>query len=200
MKHRKTFRDSLRSDDGTVTIFSLFMVVMILLSVGAAVDLMRQESTRVALQSTLDRAVISAADLDQVQDPAFVVEDYLGRAGFGSALSSVSIDSALNARTVSAGGSVDMDTFFMRMSGFDTLTSLALSTADERTETVELSLVLDISGSLRYNDRMTNTKPAARSFATKAMSDASSGVTTLNLVPLAVLVRAGDTLFDFFRG
>jgi len=176
------------------------MVVMILLSVGAAVDLMRQESTRVALQSTLDRAVISAADLDQVQDPAFVVEDYLGRAGFGSALSSVSIDSALNARTVSAGGSVDMDTFFMRMSGFDTLTSLALSTADERIENVEISLVLDISGSMRYNDRMTNTKPAAQAFVNKVMSEDSSGVTTLNLVPFAGHVNPGDTLFDFFRG
>lgn len=200
MKHRKSFRNCLKDDDGTVTIFSLFMVLLIMITTGAAVDLMRQESTRVALQSAMDRAVIAAADLDQAQDPSLVVEDYLHKVGLSHALSDVSVANALNARTVSAEGSVELDTLFMRMSGWDRLSAPALSIADERIANVEISLVLDISGSMRFNERMEKMKPAAQDFVTKVMSEESSGVTTLNLVPFAGHVNPGDTLFDFFRG
>ncbi|SHG79696.1 Tad domain-containing protein [Marivita hallyeonensis] len=195
-----TVRHYLKREDGNVTVFSIFMGVLILVITGASVDLMRLESTRVALQSTMDRAVIAAADLDQTQDPSTVVEDYLNKASMSGALNGVSVETALNARTVSANGSTDLDTFFMRMSGWDTLTAPALSTADERIANVEISLVLDISGSMRHNERMTRMKPAAQDFVRKVMSDESSGVTTLNLVPFAGHVNPGDTLFDFFRG
>jgi hypothetical protein len=148
----------------------------------------------------MDRAVLAAADLDQKQDPELVVQDYLNKAGMGSALSNASVSSALNARTVSANGSIDMDTIFMHMSGFDTLTAPALSTADERIANVEISLVLDISGSMRFNNRIGKMKPAAQHFVEKVMSNDSNGVTTLNLIPFAGHVNPGDTLFDYFRG
>jgi Mg-chelatase subunit ChlD len=192
--------DFQNTEDGNVTIFSVFMVVIILTITGASVDLMRLESTRVSMQSTMDRAVLAAADLDQKQDPELVVQDYLNKAGMGSALSNASVSSALNARTVSANGSIDMDTIFMHMSGFDTLTAPALSTADERIANVEISLVLDISGSMRYNNRMNQMRPAAQHFVSKVMSNDSNGVTTLNLIPFAGHVNPGDTLFDYFRG
>jgi hypothetical protein len=187
-------------EDGSVTILSVFILLTILVVTGAAVDLMRTEQTRVELQSSLDRAVIAAADLDQLQEPTAVVQDYLTKSGLGDALSSASVTSALNARTVSGSGQVNLDTVFMRMSGWDTLNAPALSVADERIANVEISLVLDISGSMRYNDRLNRMKPAAQDFVSKVMSEESVGVTTLNLVPFAGHVNPGDTLFDFFRG
>lgn len=60
-------------EDGSVTILSVFILLTILVVTGAAVDLMRTEQTRVELQSSLDRAVIAAADLDQLQEPTAVV-------------------------------------------------------------------------------------------------------------------------------
>lgn len=187
-------------EDGSVTILSVFILLTILVVTGAAVDLMRTEQTRVELQSSLDRAVIAAADLDQLQEPTAVVQDYLTKSGLGDALSSASVTSALNARTVSGSGEVNLDTVFMRMSGWDTLNAPALSVADERIANVEISLILDISGSMRYNDRMNRMKPAAQDFVSKVMSEESVGVTTLNLVPFAGHVNPGDTLFDHFRG
>ncbi len=187
-------------EDGSVTILSVFILLTILVVTGAAVDLMRTEQTRVELQSSLDRAVIAAADLDQLQEPTAVVQDYLTKSGLGDALSSASVTSALNARTVSGSGQINLDTVFMRMSGWDTLNAPALSVADERIANVEISLVLDISGSMRFNDRMNRMKPAAQDFVSKVMSEESVGVTTLNLVPFAGHVNPGDTLFDFFRG
>lgn len=188
------------TEDGNVTIFSVFMVVIILMITGASVDLMRLESTRVSMQSTMDRAVLAAADLDQVQDPSTVVHDYLAKAGMSGALSSTSVSSALNARTVSSAGSIDIDTIFMHMSGFDTLTAPALSTADERVANVEISLVLDISGSMRFNNRMDRMRPAAQHFVNKVMSEDSNGVTTLNLIPFAGHVNPGSSLFNYLRG
>jgi hypothetical protein len=197
---KKTCRIMKSDEDGSVTILSIFMLLTMLIVTGAAVDLMRTEQTRVELQGSLDRAVIAAADLDQLQEPTAVVRDYLTKSGMGDALSSASVSSALNARTVSGSGVIELDTIFMRMSGWDTLNAPALSVADERIANVEISLVLDISGSMRFNDRMTRMKPAAQNFVAKVMSEESVGVTTLNLIPFAGHVNPGDTLFDHFRG
>ncbi len=51
-----------RDEDGAIMLFSLFMFMMILFIGGSGVDLMRFETERAKLQSTLDRAVLAAAD------------------------------------------------------------------------------------------------------------------------------------------
>lgn len=70
-----------QSEEGGMTIFSLFMLVLILTLGGMAVDLMRFETTRAKLQGTLDRATLAAADLDQTLPPAEVVRDYFAKTG-----------------------------------------------------------------------------------------------------------------------
>jgi hypothetical protein len=62
-------------ESGSLTIFSLFVVLCMLMVGGLAVDFMRQESARAKLQSTLDRAILAAADMDQQLDPTAVVQD-----------------------------------------------------------------------------------------------------------------------------
>jgi uncharacterized protein YegL len=86
------------------------------------------------------------------------------------------------------------------MSGYNDMTPPARSVAEEKIANVEISLVLDISGSMRFNDRMTRLKPAAQAFVDKVMTDQTNGVTTLSLVPFAGQVNPGDVLFDYFRG
>ena len=139
----------IRDESGNMTIFSVFILLLIFTVTGASVDIMRFEATRTVMQSTLDRAVLAAADLDQMQDSETVVRDYLEKAGIAATLDSVTPEEGVNYRTVTASGSTDINTFFLRMSGIDTLTAAALATAEEKISNVEISLVLDVSGSMR---------------------------------------------------
>ena len=189
-----------RDESGNITIFSIYITLLVLVVTGASVDLMRQEASRARLQTTLDRAVLAAADLDQFQNAETVVSDYVGKAGLDGFVNSVSVDLGLNERVVSAHASSSLSTIFLRMSGHDVLPANALSTAEERIANVEISLVLDISGSMRYNNRMDNLKPAAKNFVEKVMSEGTESVTTLNLIPFAGQVNPGDIMFDYFLG
>ncbi|MGP6087480.1 pilus assembly protein TadG-related protein [Antarctobacter jejuensis] len=193
-------REFAKDEDGNVTIFSVYMILLILLVSGAAVDIMRFEATRAQLQTTMDRAVLAAADLDQVQTSDAVVRDYLEKSGMNHVLLGTEVTSGLNHRTVKAWGESDMATLFLKMSGYDNLTPPAISVAEEKISNVEISLVLDISGSMRFNDRMVKLKPAAQAFVSKVMAENTDSVTTLNLVPFAGQVNPGDILFDYFRG
>ena len=75
---QKVFRTE---EDGNLSVFAVLMLIIILTVAGASVDIMRLESNRAAMQVSLDRAVLAAADLDQQQNPETVVGDYLSKAG-----------------------------------------------------------------------------------------------------------------------
>lgn len=187
-------------EDGNVTIFSVFMLVLILTITGASVDIMRFEATRAKMQGTLDRAVLAAADLDQEQDPTAVVNDYMAKAGLADVLADVQVDQGINYRTVSASGRVNMDTIFLHMSGFDTLTAPADSTAEEKVSNVEISLVLDVSGSMG-GTRIENMRNAAAEFVDTVIQSSSTdtGLTTVSVVPYNATVNLGDTVGDYFN-
>ncbi len=196
------FRDYLRPfitrEDGNITVFSVFMLVLILMITGASVDIMRFEAVRTKMQSTMDRAVLAAADLDQRQDPVAVVEDYMTKAGIIDVLADVQVEQAINSRTVTASGSAQMNTIFMHMSGFDTLTAPSLSAAEEKISNVEISMVLDVSGSMG-GSRIENMRNAAAEFIDTVIQPAdSSGLTTISLVPYNAVVNVGSTLAPYF--
>ena len=64
-----------------ITIFTCFMIVIMVMVCGIGVDIMRHEMERNLIQSVADRAVLAAADLDQELDPEAVVRDYFLKAG-----------------------------------------------------------------------------------------------------------------------
>lgn len=187
-------------EDGNVTIFSVFMLVLILMITGASVDIMRFEATRAKMQGTLDRAVLAAADLDQEQDPTAVVNDYMAKAGLSEVLADVDVDQGLNYRTVSASGSVVMDMIFLHMSGIDTLTIPGVSTAEEKISNVEISMVLDVSGSMG-GTRIENMRTAAAEFVDTVIQDGAveNGLTTVSVVPYNATVNLGDSVSSYFN-
>ena len=187
-------------DDGTVTIYSVMMLVLILAITGASVDLMHHEATRARLQSALDRAVLAAADIEQPQDAEDVVEDYVAKAGLAAHLTSIDADTGLNDRTVTATAEMELDTHFLHMAGISSLDVHALSTAEERIGNVEISLVLDVSGSMSGN-RIENLRDAAEEFVETVIQDADeegAGLTTVSIVPYNATVNLGEGVAPFY--
>jgi len=182
-RNRTTRRRFVREEDGTVTIFACFMILCMLMIGGIGVDLMRHEMERARIQGIADRAVLAAADLDQTLDPETVVRDYFAKAWMSDFVSGVTVTEGLNFRTVKVDATTTMNTQFMNMVGVDTLTIPAASTAEEKVNKVEISMVLDISGSMSRNGRMENLKDAAGVFIDTVLKSETQNLISISVVP-----------------
>ncbi len=185
-----------RREDGSMTLFGLFMFLGIIAIVGIGVDVMRYERDRVHVQNTLDRAVLAAADLDQPLPPQDVVEDYFAKAGLSESLTGVTPIETVGSREVTASAQLNVDTFFMQMFGVETLTISNRSTAREAIDAVEISLVLDVSGSMGSYSRLTNLKVAAKDFVDSMFDNSEPGTVTISIVPYATQVTLPEELMD----
>jgi Flp pilus assembly protein TadG len=185
-----------RNEDGVMTIFAVMMLLMMLIVGGIGVDLMRNEMERTRLQNTIDRAVLAAADLDQTLDPEAVVNDYFDKAGMSTYLSTVTVTEGLNFRTVNATANTVTPTRFMRLVGIDELGVPARSTAEERISNVEISMVLDISGSMGSNSKMSNLRQAAKTFVDEVIREETKDLISVSLVPYSAQVNAGPNIFN----
>ncbi len=197
LHHARAFATQFaREEDGVLIIFGVYIFILILMIGGIGIDLMRFERDRTKLQYTLDRAVLAAADLDQTLDPSTVVSDYFDKSGMTSYLSGVTVDEGLGYRTVSATATSTVKTQFMHMTGVTSLEAPAAGTAEERIDGVEISLVLDVSGSMNYNSRLTNLKNAAKDFVNEMVANSQNGKLSISIIPYATQVSAPENVFS----
>ena len=189
-------RQFARDEDGALVGFAIFLFLMILMIGGIGIDVMRSEMKRTRMQHTLDRAILAAADLNQELDPETVVNDYFNKSGMSEYLTKVTVDEGLNYRVVEAKAEMTLETDFMHMAGIDTLTVPASGIAEERIGDVEISLVLDVSGSMNSNSRLTNLKSAAKDFVETMVDNTDDGRLSISIVPYATQVAVPETLFN----
>lgn len=200
----RVLRQFCRDEEGGILIMALLLLIIMLVMGGMAVDFMRFESRRALLQSVSDRAVLAAAELDQTLDPADVVEDYFQKAGFGSAIiGSPIIDDRSGSRSVEVRSEIELNTFYLRLIGIDTLDAPAASAAIEGTGNIEVSLVLDISGSMDSTVRNSGGKrryqllqTAASNFVDELLKPEYENQVSISLVNYSANVNIGDELFN----
>ena len=187
----KAFR---KSESGGFTIFSLFIFLSLLIVCGFAVDLIRTERERVALQNIADTAALAASRIDDGRDPATVVRDYFEKAGRLAALSNVHVDPQQNDQVVTITTRTDVDTIFLGLIGHDIFPAVASSQARQGATDIEISLVLDISSSMRNNNRLDNLQDAVRDFAEAVIPldpFASASDISINVIPYSLNVNPG---------
>ncbi|MGO4915767.1 TadE/TadG family type IV pilus assembly protein [Pseudogemmobacter sp. W21_MBD1_M6] len=203
-----------RADEsGSLIIFGIFMLILMLLAGGMAVDLMRFETSRTKMQNTLDRAVLAGADLDQPLNSKAVVEDYFLKAGMSGYLVNVVPDNGMNYRKVSANSRARVPTMFLRLPEILGLPSInqfsatASGAAEERIGNVEISLVLDVSGSMNQLSsptskgikKISRLHTAAEDFLNKTFDTIEPGKLSMSIVPYSSHVAAGQTLLGYFN-
>lgn len=188
-----------REEEGSLLIFGLFCFVMMLLVCGLAIDLMRFEERRTTLMNTIDRAALASADLQQTLTPKDVVKDYFTKAGLAPPSDSqirVTTNSNNTFRRVEILAGKSMDTMFIHTMGIKTMNVSAASTAEESIGQIEVSLVLDVSGSMS-GSKLTSLKPAATSFVDKIFSSAETGKVSMSLIVYDNQVSAGASLLNY---
>lgn len=184
-----------------MTIFACFMILMFLMIGGIGVDLMRNEMERVKMQNTADRAVLAAADMEQTINAREIVIDYFAKSGLAHLIKpeDVVVDPGLNFRRVSVNSLAIMPTTFMKMVGITELPLRSFSEAEERVPNIEISLVLDISGSMEGR-KMNTLRPAAAAFIDTVMAGGSGPKTSVTLVPYAGQTNPGPFMFNRLNG
>lgn len=187
-------RRSAAAEDGSLTILALCLFLLMAMIGGITVDLMRYETTRTSLQNTLDRATLAAAALSQQLDAEEVVTDYFAKANLSQYLRSVSVEEGLNYREVVADAEAATNPFFMHLIGINELDAPGHSMAEQRMTNVEIMLVLDVSGSMNSNSRLTNLKTAAKEFVDTVLSSDDEDRISIGIVPFNGQVDVGTAL------
>jgi len=188
-----------KEEDGVLIKPTIFIFLAMLSVGGIGIDLMRMERDRTELQYTLDRAVLAAADLDQPLDPAAVVEDYLDRANLSAYYQTPTYDSGLGYRWVQAAIDTDFRVHFMGLTGGSDLPMYVSSRAEEVIGSVEISMVLDVSGSMNSNNRLANLKTAAHAFINQVTQNTDTSSLSISIIPYATQVNAGETLLNMYN-
>lgn len=189
-------RGFVKDDNGSIIVFVLVVFSAMFLVGGTAVDLARHENLRSTLQYNLDRAVLAAASLKQTQDPKVVVNDYMSKVITNQEFT-VTVTSTVNvnSRAVSATADATLDTWFLSMAGINDMPIRAASAAEERIPNLEISLVLDVSGSMK-GSKLSNLKVAAKEFVTTMLKNTDPDSVSISVVPFNHNVAPGRSIFD----
>jgi Flp pilus assembly protein TadG len=199
-----------RTDEtGSLTIFSLFLFVLLLFISGMAVDMIHQEQRRVAIQNAMDSGVLAAASLDQSVNAETLVRDYVARAGFDPQSVTVASNdvytgnrTGLYSRQVTANATVSSDTIFMGLMGISSLNSPVQGAATEIAENVEISLVVDISGSMGWSSadptktKIDALKDAANTFIDAIFAANDPEKVSISIIPYNHQVHLPDSLLS----
>lgn len=207
-----------RDEDGSMLLFGMFIFILMIWIGGIAIDTMRAEYTRVTLQNTLDRAVLAAADLDNARTPNAVVTDYFNKADLGQYLKGVEVDDAaaggqLSYRRVSATAYSDLVPMFIDTLGFDKVRVGGASTAEEGITNLEISLIVDVSGSMGNpsssgKSKLYELQEAAKQFGWHMLCNPHSeynssgncsveqGAVSISLVPYAEQVTVDEDMLQ----
>lgn len=200
-----------RDETGGMTILILGLFIGILLITGIPMDLMKQEGERADLQAAVDRCVLASASLTQTLPPQEVCEDYVAksvRPGLGEGettlpLVQASLTGTASDRRIDATASYATDAIFLGMVGYKTLDVAASAAAAQGLSgaiSTEISLVLDISGTMRYDNRLPNLKVAAKDFIDQITAFGVNNRATINLIPYAGQVNPGPFVFSQMGG
>ncbi|KIC13818.1 pilus assembly protein TadG-related protein [Leisingera sp. ANG-Vp] len=192
----KAFR---QEEDGMMAKLMISTFLAMLAVGGIGVDLMRMERDRTMLQYTLDRAALAAADLDQQNTPDAVVLDYLTKSGLQEYYQTPWWDSGLGFKKVEATIDATFPAHLLKFAGGDDMPITATSRAEESIDGVEISMVLDVSGSMNSNSRLDNLQIAAKDFVDTMVANTTDGKMSISIVPYATQVSIPEALYDQYN-
>ena len=214
-----------RSDEsGAITAFVAVVFLLMFVAVGMAVDFMRHETYRTELQGAVDRGVLAAASLSQTTDAEQTVRAYIQAANFVDKDYSLFFDEkrTLGSNKITATAHYELPTFFLKVIGINSMEVVAHGVAYEGVSNIEISLALDISGSMarertavsensltlvsayQFGDdlswggvstnisRMDLMRVSASQFIDMLLDGTNKTTTSINLIPFAGQVNPGE--------
>lgn len=212
-------KNFIAQEDGAMIGFSLLVFLAMLIFSGLAIDLMRHELHRTRIQYTMDRALLAAAHPDQGTDRKEVVMDYFRRAGLDGIVKEddIKVKVALDGTSVTATARSSIQTPFLNFVGVSSLPIPAGGGAAKANVLTEISLVVDVSGSMadissNGVSKISELRAAATEFSNLLLCDPKNPATpaswddctikdtktSLSLVPYSTQVNVGASILGKF--
>lgn len=203
------FRDD---ESGNVIIIFALAIVVLMLSIGAAVDIGRWLHARDQTMAAIDAAVLAGGRTLQLQggdqtaalDAAkrFYTENVKSRLPVIEGSDTVSFSIADDGKGISASGNAYIKTPFLRLASVDKLPLISgaganfaqskIAVGGNGGQSIEVSLILDITGSMR-GSKLDDLKAAAKNLVnTVIWEDQSEFYSKVALVPYSIGVNVGN--------
>jgi len=192
-----------RDRKGNVAIIFALATIPIIGFVGAAVDYSHANSVKVAMQAALDStALMLSKDVDkltsdQLNARALEIFNVLFTRDEAANITVKATYTTQGGSQVTVDGSVDVPTDFMGTFGFHKLTVGNSATAKWGMERLRVALVLDNTGSMDEDGKMTALKSATKSLLTQLKGAATNnGDVYVSIIPFNRDVNIGSTNYN----
>jgi len=188
------------STSGNVAVIFGLTVLPIFLAIGGSIDIIRVTTSKAKLQSAVESSVLSAASLTNTLPVEDAVEEFVNSNVGEDAIfenlevSIVKEEISLNRKLIKVKGEADVKMSFLPLAGITSQRIQVFAEAVEAIETMEISMVLDISSSMS-GGRIANLRTAASGFVDQMLVPRQVDSTSISLVPFGGSVNLGP-LFD----
>ena len=188
--------DFVRAERGTVLVWAAIMMVPLLGFMGLGVDTARAYLLKARMGQALDSAVLAAARSNADQNASeqrgkTVFKANLPAGFMGATLNGPTFEFNNTDHTVKATASASLPTYFMHLVGFTTFHVNASNEAKRNANSLEISLVLDITGSMS-GSKIADLKTAAKDLVdTVVWDDQSEYYSKVAIVPYSNAVNVG---------
>ncbi len=217
----RRFGSFLKNDAGSITQMLGLSAIPLFAALGAAVDTVRLNREQTAFHAAVDAAVLAiaaddrsaigsqttsqqAASIALLQDlgKSYINASYKPAAGTSN---DITVALTITNQAISITATHSVPTAIMGLFGAGTTTLSTLSEVKKAMRPVELTLVMDTTGSMATNNKITGAKTAAKSLlntlygGTLAQAPQSEFI-RVSLVPFAAAVRLDKDAYDFDLG
>ncbi|MGN6573323.1 MAG: pilus assembly protein TadG-related protein [Pseudolabrys sp.] len=188
---------------GNVAITFAIATLPIIGGVGAAVDYSHANSVKVALQAALDSTALMLSkeavtdSSAQLQSNAVKYFKALFTRPEGTNIVVTATYTTTGGSQVVVNGQADVPTTFMGIMGFNKITVGGSSTAKWGSTRLRVALVLDNTGSMADDGKMTALKSATKNLLTQLQSAAgTNGDVYVSIIPFAKDVNVGSSNYN----
>ena len=187
----------------TMLLFALCLPVM-LVAAGSAVDYGRAIDGQTKMATALDAATLAAArelsngetSRREIAAVAQAIFEATVKANGGdfSVMPTIDVDVNRRAQTVAASATAAVPATLLNVAGFDEIEVTAESVATFNTTTIELAMVLDITGSMGRQGKLSDLKRAASSVINSLLEEdaGTNDRVRISLIPYSGSVNVGD--------
>ncbi len=217
----RRFKSFLKNDAGSIAQMLGLSALPLFAALGAAVDTVRLNREQTAFNAAVDSAVLAiaaddrsaignqttaqqAASITLLQDIAknYVNASYKPSAGTSN---DIAVTLAITNQAIVITATHSVPTAVMGLFGAGTTTLTTTSEVKKAMRPIEVTLVMDTTGSMATNNKIAGAKTAAKSLlntlygGTLAQAPQSEFI-RLSLVPFAAAVRLNKSAYDFNLG
>ncbi len=192
-----------RDDRGNVAVIFALATLPIIGFVGAAVDFSHANAVKASMQAALDSTALMLAKYapthtnDEIQSQA---SKYFKALFINPAATNIGLTATYTTEggtKIVVDGSAKVPTDFMTVLGVDYVTVTGSSTTTWGTTRLRVALVLDNTGSMAQDGKMTALKAATKSLLSQLQSAASNaGDVYVSIIPFSKDVNVGSTNYN----